>query len=340
MASRSFHSLHFWRFFSHRPRLVFSLLLIIFIVWLAGCAGNPPKDDIPGDTQSEAGTNIPSEPDQTIQADWSIQRFSTTNANGDEITLTIPAFSITPDDVIELIPLDSPPPGPFAQSEFPGVLIQPSGLRLPAAAYLDITLANSPTNLAESPTTWLFKAVDSNYAIPLATELLDDGRTLRTQLYSFSTIFAATPTAEEVETIYEIIEGRLETLPRDFADLVDVVVVCAGHIKQLRLFGNFAEAGSLHERLFKKILDDREIVLTLPQGTDPCYAYLPMLLKFRQGLGILLEPLLEVMDRIVQNPNLYPDETAANAAFDEAFYFVGARPLAEKILDFNEENAQ
>lgn len=317
--------------FENNIFIVLFLLLITFLI--IGCFGFPPCDSEQNDPESGIPPTMPTEPDEVHSTNKSERHYTTTNSNGSKITLTIPSFSMLDAGTIDLIPLEDVPSSPFEKVVCPGVDIRSSGLGTLDNAYLDIRIENTSSDFSEPPVLWFFKMVDSDYAIPVITEVLDDGITLRAHLHSFSTIFLAAPTSQEIEVI---INGRLHIVPIDFIDLVDNTAILGSFAKMLNLLDNPSTAGVVYEGLFKKIINEQDILLTIPQMSDKCDAYLPKLLEFRHSLSSVLQPLAKLYEDMMENPESYSEE-AFNAQLDETFCFVGARELLDEVFKVSEK---
>lgn len=116
-------------------------------------------------------------------------------ARGDQVRLVIPPFALPQDSEIRLTALSIPPANPFQDDFFPGLQIEPDGLRLRLPATLEVALADEPPGAAAR----LFCVVEPDLALPLWQSQVQE-RSLSGKITHFSAYTGSAPSREEART--------------------------------------------------------------------------------------------------------------------------------------------
>lgn len=132
-------------------------------------------------------------------------------ASGDLVRLFIPPFALEQETEIRLSALPVPPANPFQGNVFPGVQIEPEGLRLRLPATLAVELAGSaPASVAR-----LFYLKNSDLALPLWQSKVQGGA-LSGKIFHFSAYTGSAPSAQEAQSQAASAAGLGGDFPADW----------------------------------------------------------------------------------------------------------------------------
>ncbi|MBP7934582.1 MAG: hypothetical protein KA354_08030 [Phycisphaerae bacterium] len=115
-----------------------------------------------------------------------------TNARGDVIRLEVPSGALSQAVDIAIDPLDEPPASPVSGNVFPGIELQPNGLKLLKAATLKLTLAQG----APDARTLLLHLRQADFVMPLSDQAIA-GNVISGRIRHFSTYLAGSPSDSE-----------------------------------------------------------------------------------------------------------------------------------------------
>ncbi len=197
------------------------------------------------------------------------------NHLGDLIQLTIPPGAITTPTMVRLTTLAGAPPNPIARNVFPGVVIQPEGLRLHESASLSLTLADE----LNSPSTSLLLYVkDGGLVLPIGRQSVSK-TTIEGLIHHFSTYTGGQPSGGEAASQ----AGKASNLPppADPYGWQDTYDVCDALFE----WGEIVErTGGDGQQYIDKAIEaakrDAANFLEQPVPADPCGDYLDVLFKY------------------------------------------------------------
>jgi hypothetical protein len=218
------------------------------------------------------------------------------DTSGNEVIITIPPFAHSPDFRVSVTLLDSAVNQPFKQVLFPGVRIEPHNVFLTQPAVVEFHLSHLPEGIGKDIVFALFKGSSSDFALPLATEVLEGGVVLRARVTSFSDIFAAAPSPGELNQVWDVFQGQIVHASPGFLDLFDIYEMNAGIIPLQEVLDSRDIADAFRQSLMENMPGQIESMLE-GEPNDKCGQALPMLMEVRRNNDIIMQPL---MDRLVK----------------------------------------
>jgi len=256
----------------------------------------------PSEIPPEEGSGEPAErpAGESAQATQKINAIlggevSLVTANGDQVRLAIPPFALAQDTEIRLTELPVPPANPFQHNLFPGLQIEPDGLRLRLPATLTITLASSPPELAAR----LFYLKNPDLALPLWQSLVQTD-TLSGKITHFSAYTASLPGPEEAQSQAAAAGELGGDFPSDWQGSLEGSQALNEWGNQLNQMGLVDGGEAAINQARNRLEADMACLMdpnchTVP--LDPCGEYQQMLMQmYQQAVLLAIDPESAAMD--------------------------------------------
>jgi len=216
-------------------------------------------------------------------------------ASGDQVRLTIPPFALAEDTEISLATLSVPPANPFQQNVFPGLRIEPEGLRLRLPATLTVALAGD----VPGPAARLFYLKRPDLALPLWQSQVQ-GSALSGKITHFSAYTGSAPSRDEAKSQAAAASQMSGEFPSSWQDSLEVNQAMSewGNGMSNQGMGDDGQAVINEARL--RLEKDLACLMDLNCHTpplDPCGEYQQMLMQYyQQAVLLALDPESAMMD--------------------------------------------
>ncbi len=249
-------------------RLISLLVFLISFVLISACKESSNPVDNNQIFTSSTKTIIP-------QSGGAIE---ITNKNGDQITLTIPAFALENTTKITLEIMNDVVANPFSQNILTTIRIFPDGLLLDTAATIKITFNK---NISDTAKTILYYRKESNLAHPLESKWINN-RTVEAFIFHFSEYGSAIPTSNEIISQSQNVSQEPEGNIWDWQSFYDLIKCLLKYEEMLNLYGETDLADQLHQKIVEKVTNRINAFMSQPIPEEPCGYYLKTLLKYHE----------------------------------------------------------
>lgn len=199
---------------------------------------------------------------------------SVQNHLGDTLTLDIPPLALAEGTSISVSPLQTPLPSPIAQNVYPGIILEPEGLRFSLPVKMKVTFHNVLTTPAAA---MLFWRLDADHVLPLPNQSTTQNG-IEGDIYHFSGDFAGVPSPQELAALIASIEALPSSnTPASILDKVNALLTVQKYGDLLSGYGDLATAAE-YEDLADIAMTAAQTILTnestallsAPLPSNPC----------------------------------------------------------------------